>query len=116
MRPIMRESAVAGAGRLAEPPFLGACLARDRLAGMGSLERCFVARVFERCSTRMLSEPILPAALLTREVLLASTLGPTRPGFPCPFLWSSAAMLVSSFLPCKRHEDSCIIAHMFQRS
>ena len=78
MRPIMRESAVAGAGRLAELPFLGVCLLpRDRLAGTG---------VLERCSTRMLSEPIFPAALLTREVLLASTLGPTRPCFFCSFL------------------------------
>src|SRR5215472_14502045 len=99
MRPMTRESAGAGAGRLAGAPFLGACLLpRDRLAGMGLSDRCFVPGPLERCSTRMLSEPTLPAALLTREVLLASILGPTRPCFLCSFLLSSAAMLILSFL------------------
>lgn len=79
----------AGPGRLAEVAFLDDCFLPcpcDRLGGTGLFELCFVAGVLERCSTRILSEPILPAALLTREVLLASTLGPTRPSFLCPFL------------------------------
>src|SRR5690348_831610 len=104
-------------GRLAEVAFLDDCLSPcscDRLAGTGFFELCFVAGVLERCSIRILSEPILPAALLTREVLLVSTLGPTRPCFLCSFLWSSASMLVPSFL--KRRKDYCIIAHMFQGS
>src|SRR6266566_1542898 len=118
--PMRRESAGpglegVGPGRFGEEPFLGDCLLPcSRLWETGLLARCFVAELLARCSIRMLSEPILPAALLTREVLLVSTLGPTRPCFLCSFLWSSAAMLVPSFR--KRHKDYCIIAHMFQGS
>src|SRR5215469_5201680 len=84
-----------GPGRL---PFFGDCLPpRDRLAGTGLLARCFVAGVLERCSTRMLLGPKPPAALLTREALLASILGPTRPCCFRSFLWSSAAIVVPSF-------------------
>src|SRR5207245_10573258 len=85
--PIMRESAGADPGRLAEPPFFDPCLLPwDRLSGTGLLERCFVADVLERCSRCMLSDPRFPAALLTREVLPASTPGPTRAFCFCPFL------------------------------
>src|SRR5258707_11898841 len=118
--PMTRESAGTGLegvgpGRFGEEPFLGDCLLPcSRLWETGLLARCFVAELLARCSIRILSEPILPAALLTREVLLVSTLGPTRPCFLCSLLWSSAAMLVPSFR--KRHKDYCIIAHMFQGS
>src|SRR5437588_9394641 len=67
-----------GVGRLTGEPFCGPCFFPfDCLCGTGLLTRCFVP--LARCSTRILSEPILPAALLTREFLFASTLGPTRP-------------------------------------
>src|SRR5260370_39043014 len=118
--PMTRESAGTGLegvgpGRFGEEPFWGHwLLSCSRLWEPGLLARCFVAELLARCSIRRLSEPILPAALLTREVLLVSTLGPTRPCFLCSFLWSSAAMLVPSFL--KRHKDYCIIEHMFQGS
>src|SRR5258708_8928155 len=118
--PMRRESAGtglegAGPGRFVEEHFLDECVLHcARLWGTGLLSRCFVAELLARCSIRILSEAMLPAALLTREVLLVSTLGPTRPCFLCSFLWSSAAMLVPSFL--KRHKDYCIIAHMFQGS
>ena len=86
---IMRESAGVepGPGRVAEPPFFDPCLLPwDLLAGTGLLERCFVVGVLERCSIRMLSDPRFPAALLTREVLPASTPGPTRACCFCSFL------------------------------
>src|SRR5260370_21806546 len=94
-----RESAGVGSeggdtGRLL---FFDDCLPpRDRLAGTGLLARFFVAGGLERCSTRMLLEPKLPAALLTREALLASMLGPTHPCCFRSFLWSSAAIVVPS--------------------
>src|SRR5207248_2430561 len=86
--PIMRESAGADPepGRSAEPPFFDPCLLpRDRLAGTGFCERWFVAGVLEPCSTRMLSDPRFPAALLTREVLPASKPDPTRVFCFCSF-------------------------------
>src|SRR5260221_12417350 len=95
-----RESAGVGSeggdpGRL---PFFDDCLPpRDRLAGTGLLARFFVAGGFERCSTPMLFEAKLPAALLTREAFLASILGPPRPCCFRSFFWSSAALLVPSF-------------------
>src|SRR5260370_12299751 len=97
-----RESAGVGSeggdpGRL---PFFDDCLPpRDRLAGTGLLARFFVAGGLERCSTRMLLEPKLPAALLTREALLASILRPTRPCCFRSFFSSSSPLVFPSFFP-----------------
>src|SRR5258706_4477411 len=86
-----------GPGRL---PFFDDCLPpRDCLAGTGLLARFFVAGVLERCSTRMLFKPKIPAALLTREALLASMLGPPPPFCFCSFFLSSAAIMVSPLFP-----------------
>src|SRR5260370_15019955 len=63
-----------GAGCLAGACFFVACLplcVRFEAAWRGEL--CLVAAGFERCSTRMLSEPMLPAARLTREVPCATS-------------------------------------------
>jgi hypothetical protein len=75
------------------------------------LARCLGPEGVARCSTRVLLEPRLPAALLTREALPASIPGTMRE-LRCSFFCPLPA--IQFLFRDKTHKDTTMIAQMFK--